>query len=311
MTEKGHLPAEDLARLIDGDRSALDEAGWCHLANCRSCFAAYAEAVRFRDHWLSDRESFEPSRDVIEAGMGRGPAAEPAGGGTARRGFPPGGSRPVLLRLGPVLAVLALLLIAAGFSRWWPLSRQANNGQAPIWEPIKVQLAQETALGMVIPGIESVDGKTLPVYRSPEKPHIEELRTANRELLSAYREDRSNADLAFWLIGGHLAGNDLRSTETFLENARRMFPGDERFSILAAVTAFKRNDIEVAETILRGVLRREPDHPEARFNLVYLLAQQGRVDEARHLASAEARQGLTPDLVERLETLLISTPSGQ
>src|SRR5690242_2237624 len=54
-----------LAVLAEEGRSAADARSLEHLTQCRSCMAAYADAVRYRTAWLGSPEMFDA--DAAEA----------------------------------------------------------------------------------------------------------------------------------------------------------------------------------------------------------------------------------------------------
>src|SRR5262245_38753151 len=72
--DASHIGLEDLALLAEG-RLKPEQAARLHehLAECRQCTAAYADAVRYRAVWLAESEAFVPPRELIGAGVAVGP----------------------------------------------------------------------------------------------------------------------------------------------------------------------------------------------------------------------------------------------
>src|SRR5262245_33637961 len=64
-----HVSNEEIARLAEGTLPAESaESILAHLSRCRSCMAAYVEAVRYRAAWLAEPDAFKPPKDVLERG---------------------------------------------------------------------------------------------------------------------------------------------------------------------------------------------------------------------------------------------------
>ena len=76
-----HLSPEEIARLAEGKAPAeATEALLGHLYRCRSCMAAYVEAVRYRAAWLAAPEAFKPPEELVAAAQRvRFPAHAPRG----------------------------------------------------------------------------------------------------------------------------------------------------------------------------------------------------------------------------------------
>src|SRR5262245_23071624 len=110
MTGIRHPREEDLAALADGRLGAGEaEPLRRHLAACRSCLAAYSDAVRYRAGWLTSPRAFEPSRGLVDRGMDVARNAGAARGAASVRVGPGGrvGWRSVALA-GGALALVAL-----------------------------------------------------------------------------------------------------------------------------------------------------------------------------------------------------------
>src|SRR5262245_46362235 len=72
MTVDEHIELSALAQLADGTlpEGEAQEARE-HLGECRSCLAAYVDAVRYRAAWLADTQAFQlegEDRSMLEPG---------------------------------------------------------------------------------------------------------------------------------------------------------------------------------------------------------------------------------------------------
>src|SRR5262249_60568109 len=81
-----HVSSEDIARLAEGTLPPEPaEVILAHLSRCRSCMAAYVEAVRYRAAWLAEPHAFKPPEDVLEHGRALFPVMPPTRRTRARR----------------------------------------------------------------------------------------------------------------------------------------------------------------------------------------------------------------------------------
>jgi tetratricopeptide (TPR) repeat protein len=266
----GHPDWNDLAALAEGAAPASADLHR-HLAGCRRCAAAYAEAVRLRALELEAPRHLVVPGGLLAAARAAGPAA---GARTRpRRAL----STPIIA--GATLAVLALVAVAI---------RPGETPPPPELLTIRHALLEQAPAGMVLPGLAPEAGASLTVYRDGGAGDLHD----ELEALAARRKDQPGAESAFWLAAGYLAAGRLQSATDLVREARRGHPEDARLLVLDAVVAYRRSDLGRAETLLREVLVRHPDHQEARFNLALLLQETGRLDEARALLeSAPWRDG--------------------
>src|SRR5262249_20108791 len=60
-----HVDLATLAELVDGTLPAAEVSRVrAHLGECRSCMAAYADAVRFRAAWLANPDAFRAEEEA-------------------------------------------------------------------------------------------------------------------------------------------------------------------------------------------------------------------------------------------------------
>ena len=256
----GHPDWNDLAALAEGTEPATADLQR-HLAGCRRCTAAYAEAVRLRTLELASPDSLYVSPSLIEAARQAGPA-----------GQRPERRRPRLTGVlaGTSLAVLALVTI---------MFRPDAVPPPPAYATVQAALLEQAPAGMVLPGLSPERGRDQAVYRDGGGGDLSE----ELEILATRQRQDPGADTAFWLAAGYLAAGRLQSATDLVREARSHHPDDLRLLTLDAVTSYRRSDLGRAETLLREVLVRDPDHAAARFNLALVLQETGRSGEARRL----------------------------
>ena len=103
---------------------------------------------------------------------------------------------------------------------------------------------------------------------------------------------------------GLLATGSLDLARLMTENARRVLPNDTSWQQLAAVVAFRENDLARAEILLRGVLVVEPQNFEALFNLAMVLTAGNQLPEAREAFGIVALRDEFPLAQRRAEVEL-------
>jgi hypothetical protein len=148
-----HVAPEDIARLAEGgvppDQA---EPMLAHFSQCRSCMAAYTEAVRYRAAWLAKREAFEPPGNVLARARD---AVRPA---PANRNRWPR----QLWRLAPVAAAVALMVVLVV-----RLGRPPETAPESLPPAVAQELAahRDQTRGLFVPGAETVRGTTTRVFR--------------------------------------------------------------------------------------------------------------------------------------------------
>src|SRR5262245_53783729 len=92
MSEERHLTPEQIAMIAEGRMSETEAAGAMeHLSRCRSCMAAYSDAVRYAAAWLAVPKAFEPPDALLKLARDEGPQprAERAHSSPAHRRWAP------------------------------------------------------------------------------------------------------------------------------------------------------------------------------------------------------------------------------
>ena len=293
----GHISAEGLAQLAEGS-GTLTEEQWQHLCRCRSCFAACAEAVRYRSAWLHEPESFSVPADLQRAAAA---IAEPGRAadrtlparigwqGRVARGLASSLSRLLPPRRALASVVAAVVLVAVLLVA---LQRSPTHEPATL-DSVRLAMVEASAAGMILPGTESDELPSLPAYRSGLTNEDETLRNALADLARRRVEQPENQDYAFWLVAGNLAAGQIDNAGVFVRQARQAFPDDIRLPVLEAIIAYRRSELDRAEELLREAIRRDPDDEVARFNLAILLRERGGESEARFLLQRNLGTGTT------------------
>ncbi len=313
-----HPPVDTLAAFAEGrlDRERADQTRE-HLLHCRSCHAAYAEAVRYHSLWMDRPEAFGADDELIRlgdriaAGESAGePAREPAGNsGRASAPHPGSGHRWVIRFPAALIAGVAAALILIVALQTVPQTRDGAVVSGPS-QIGAVAIIQEAiglmgARGMVLPRTLPATGRSGPVHRSASPSGRTQLLDAVDEVFTLYEGSDSSANLAGWLVTGQVATGQLGNAWVCAQESRRRHPRDPRFPILAAVIAYRESNLPEAERFLRDALELDPINPAALFNLGFLLVELERLDEADNiLRCAQSACASDPLLLTRLSGLL-------
>jgi hypothetical protein len=308
MQTSEHISLETLAALAEGRCDpAREEELRGHLASCRVCFSAYADAVRFRAVLLDDPDAFTPADELVRIGdaVAAGiPAAFPGGITEPERI-----GRGRLLRPHPVAAAAAILAVLFVALLWLPGLLQ----KAPPLDPatlacIQAAISETSARGMVLPAGQATASGEAPVYRSGSSTLQADLPAAVESLARMYQQIGPSRALSFWLVSGQVAAGQLDNARAYALEARARFPEDARFAALEAIIAYRESDLKRAELLLREVLQRDSTDQAALFNLGFMLEEQGRRAEATRCLRAAERCGPETPLGIRARTLLAAMP---
>ncbi|MCH7548421.1 MAG: tetratricopeptide repeat protein, partial [Candidatus Krumholzibacteriota bacterium] len=157
---------------------------------------------------------------------------------------------------------------------------------------------------IVLPGTESVAATTVPARRTGFVAADPVITRALMDLAEAYRDDTTSPEVAHWLIGGFLAVGQLENARLYVEDARRRYPGDQRFVILEAIVAYRSNDMPRAERLLQFTLRQDPYNGVAMLNLALVQYEQGQWDTARRTFETVRTRFAGSPLEQRAATLV-------
>lgn len=283
--ETGHLSEETLAVLAErGAHGVGDERSLQHLARCRSCMAAYADAVRYRTAWLAAPELFAPSAGAPVPNF----AAQPK-----RRG------------MGPWPAAAAVLL-AVGLGA--PLLNRAK-APAPATGPIAALLERASATDLVYHGGERGAAAQPQSYRAGGVENraadsaIEELRQ-RYEVNAA----RSLPDL-YALAAALTAAGRTDLAHDYVQEGRALAPEHPGFLLLAAVLANRERDPQRADQLMRQARALAPNDATLMLDHAILLEESGSRAEASALLRQVIRRAPGTALASRAERLLTESAS--
>jgi tetratricopeptide (TPR) repeat protein len=277
----GHIEIETLAALAEGrvgEPMATDLAA--HLAECRSCMAAYADAVRYASAWRATPGAFTPTPAMVREGE--------------RVAASRGSRRSLARRFAPVVG-LAVLAAAAGFVAW--------RMQPSVPVALRAALERESSQSLVLPGGESGADRQTPVQRGADGGDVV-LEAAVSQAVRRYESGARSASAAYQAAAGLMISGNLDAARDYVTEGLAAHPDDRALGILSAALAFRNSDLAGAETALRGVLRRSPADDVATLDLAIVLAERGARAESRSLLERLiAREPGTP-LARRAAKLL-------
>ncbi|WP_267146711.1 tetratricopeptide repeat protein [Pyxidicoccus xibeiensis] len=258
---------------LDGELGPVDEENFRHhLARCETCAAGLHEALQL------EMLSLHALRDVNAPALA--PAEELDFDAPAPMAREPASRRPrlrALSRRGWAVGVGAAVL-AAGLAAFFVFAPASPDVSQEVW------LAQApTRLLEARVAYPRADGHRpyTPMRGGPEAPS-----TAPPLPLRELADLEDAGDL-HGIAAAYLVRKDLRQASDFLQ---RSPPSADRDSDLAVV-ALEQGHHEEALALLEGVLRREPEHPQALWNRALVLREMGLTLLAAEAFDAVAKRG--------------------
>lgn len=283
--ESAHLSEETLGALAErGAQTSADELHLQHLARCRSCLAAYADAVRYRTAWLAAPELFTRSGARVGTTL-----------------FP---ARVSPRRLAPALAA-AGLLVAVGLGVPW---LQERTAPAPVATgAIAALLERASATEMVYPGGERGAAAQVLPYRAGglENQPATEAIDALRQRYEATGAQHL-ADL-YALAAALTAAGRTDLAHDYVQEGRAMAPEHTGFLLLAAVLAQREGNVARADRLLRQAREIAPHDATLMLDHAILLQGSGASAEATSLLRQVIRRAPRSALAARAERLLATT----
>lgn len=279
-----HVDLEILAALAEGSLGPDDAAAVrIHLATCRSCTAAYADAVRYRAAWLAKPEAFAPPVAEVRAldhsvSRALGLAAPP----------PPRRAVPAWLS-----AAAALAVVSVG-AAWFARGHRPEVTGLELAPAVRTATEVASSRGLVLPGGERLAGEPVPEMRSGSGEVTPELEQQANALLQSYEGGRRSAADAAGLVAALLAVSDLDGARTYAREGLRNHPRDVRLMVLYAAALQRDNDVAAAEAQLREAHRLAGRDPVVALDLALVLRQRGHDAEARKLLQQVARSRVAP-----------------
>jgi tetratricopeptide (TPR) repeat protein len=102
-----------------------------------------------------------------------------------------------------------------------------------------------------------------------------------RQLEDAFRLDRGNADLGFFLAETYFAAGDLDRASLFLKKILAANPGHHDSLLYSGIVASESGEAKTAESFLRRAIEIKPEAFLSHFALGGLFARQARFEEAQ------------------------------
>lgn len=292
----GHPAPELVAAWFEGTLEVSEAAGLrAHLQTCPRCMGLYAEVAEMGlSHRWSDRLEAVPEGLLQRA---KDLAASRSNGHDSEPHRP---RRPRHRMAGVILAAAAGLIIVAAVAlivRW--SGTRSEDPDPRQLATIRAAVREASRTGMVLAAEVAAPAAAL---RGPVDGGDPSLSEALNDLAQAYEAPGAGRETAYWLVAGMIAEGD-PAAATILSDALERFPEDPRLQNLAAVLAYRESRLADAEAKLRRLLASHPRDEVALFNLVVLLREQQRLDEAdearrRLLGMLEPGSGLR-ERVER------------
>lgn len=286
-----HVPAEDIARLAEGTLPPENaEIVLAHLSRCRSCMAAYVEAVRYRAAWLAKPKAFKPPDDVLERGRAVVQPVPVVRRTRARR----------LLLAGSSLAaawLVIVLVLRSGGTPW--------GAREPLPQPVAQAIAERTHLssGLFVPGAEAVRTQPTDVFRGgTEDPDAIVPPRALDSLRAMYehaKNPRSRGRAGYQLASALLARGSVDGARDVVDELLAAQPGDCACHALAAQLDYARSP-ERAERHLREAVTAGCRDDVTRIDLAIVELARGDSAGAREtLEQFEHRDDALGDRARR------------
>lgn len=283
----GHIDLETLAALAEGGlASDAAERVRRHLAGCRSCTAAYADAVRYRAAWLARPEAFALTEREHRDLVGH---ARPRRGASAAAGW---------------LMAAGLAIVALGGGWWW-LGHEAGPG-APLPPAVRAATEAASARGLVLPGGERLAVAAAPAMRSGGLEIDSRLAGEVERLIARYEGGEREAASCARVVTALLAAQDLPAARDYVREGLATHPDDVRLLVLQAGVLQRSNDLDGAVASLRRARVLAPADPLVALDLAILLRQRG--DAAATALFTEASRSRDRALAERARRELGATP---
>ncbi len=294
---------DDIARLIeDHVDGASRERMLEHLRVCKRCFAVYQDCVVERS--VPDVEGLldEPEDDLVEAGMKILESEQAAADTYTARP-----SRRWSVRAWRLAAAaVAVGFVLAGVY-WSLLVRGERNPvlDAEILAPVEAAVGEVSKLGQfVLPGGEKYLNGSISVFRSSSVTLNEPLKSSLQYLFDTYQAGSELSDVAYWLVAGYVATEQIDAARRYLPDARERFPDDSRLVVMDAIIGCLDGQYDRSEKLLRSVLRAHPEDPTVLINLAFVLDEGGKAAEAQGILKQIQRLHPGTPFAKRAEAAL-------
>jgi tetratricopeptide (TPR) repeat protein len=282
---ESHVPIEDLAMLAEGHPATPEIVA--HLSGCRTCMAAYADAVRYRGAWLAFPEQFGATPPPVEARDVRDP----------RKKSP--------FEIPAWFGATAMLAIAVGLFALGPW----RPARSPVTPPaIQRLLVQASASGLVFPGGEAGAAGESPAYRA--NPRItEETGAALEAVRERVESGEKSIDPIYALAAGLIATGRIDLADDYVDEVRERAPQDARFIVLASMVSLQRGEPAQAESLLRHAKALAPRDATVALDLGLVLHETGGLSAARPFLIEATQRAPGSPIARRARQLLGSGSS--
>lgn len=270
MSADTHVDPVDLAQCAEGTLpEELARPVRDHLAECRSCMAAYVDAVRYRAAWLADAQSFR----LEGADRALLPGSVPDQGiRVAGSGWPP-----VLTRV--ALATSVVLIASIGIQ---VMNRPATPTLGFRLDPATLEAtALSASTGLVLPGTESHAADEPLDRRSGSGSSSLELEAELKGATEAYETGSRDPATSARVVAALLASGDVATAHVYGQEALRAHPNSVPLLVFVAAVKTRMNQLSEAEQLLRHAIRQAPRDPIVALDLGMVLCRLGRGDESR------------------------------
>jgi len=273
-----HVEAGFLAELADGTLAQADAIQVRkHLAECRSCMAAYADAVRYRAAWLAEPEGFALEKNMRSVAMNPSRVEKSVARRISRRIV-----WPLAAAAAVVVAVIALI---PDRSPSLSFSLPPRIREASGWS---------SATGLVLPGAEQHANDVRPERRSGRTAVSSELEREVQTTIDAYEDSARGPESGARVVAALLATGEVDAASDYSRECLRRRPRDVPLLVFAADAGYRSNNLAGAETLLRRAKEVAPRDPVVTLDLALVLRQSGKRDEARALLGHASRSRVGP-----------------
>lgn len=278
-----HEDLAALAQCADGTLSESDATRVrMHLAECRSCMAAYTDAVRYRAAWLADSEAFRLDREFRQL------ALDPARGGA---------SAPAPMRRRPQSWAVALGFAAAALAVSIALIRPGNPRPSlgfTLGPAVSAAGARASARGLILPGAEAYADQIRPELRSGQDGSSLVLELEVKAAVDEYEHGTRGPEAAARAVAALLAAGEIEAARDYSRECLRRYPKAVPLLVFSADAGYRANDLGGAEELLRRARKIAPRDPIVALDLGLLLRERGRNAEAAQLLAEVAGDRLAP-----------------
>lgn len=272
-----------------------------HLRTCKRCFDTYQDSAICARLFDSGSPEFAPTKETVEIGI-----SIPAGAHgtwevrTAKR-------RAASVRKAAFGLTAACILALAAVAVWYVLAGRSGGRGPTTADLAPIRAAVETASRwgpLVLSGGERLLGSPGNVRRSGGVPVTDSLESALAGLSALYESGDQSNDTAYWLAAGKYVTGQIDIARDLTTEGRARYPDDSRIAVLEAIIAYADGDLDRSVRLLDSVVERNPDDPVANIDLAFVLAELGRIEEARAILHKVGHSAAGTPLASRAHSIL-------